>query len=459
MDSQDPTTVQGTQLDEGRKDPRAGVPPKLAALRFKLGQKAKQEPKFRFYALYGHLLRVDVLETAFATVAASDGSNTPGVDGVTVDHIVNAEDNVAKFLADIREELHARTYRPQPVKRVYIPKANGKRRPLGIPTIRDRVVQTAVLLILEPIFDADFMDCSHGFRPGRSAHDAIKEVYANLCMGYTAVYDADLQGYFDSIPHDKLMKGLETRISDGSILRLILSVLRAPIQEGKGPPMRPTSGTPQGGVISPLLANSFLHWFDRSFLSKDGPATWAKARLVRYADDFVVMARFIDHRIVGFIEDKIEGRLGLVINREKTRILQVKDEDATLDFLGYRFRYSRSHLPGVGQRYWRVEASPKAQKRAREKIHELTSAKFCFAPIRDVVNHVNAALRGWLTYFSKGHPAKARWNLVRYAEVRLVAHLRRRSQRPYRPPEGVSLYQHVHDLGLIDCKRPVVADL
>ena len=183
MDRDDPTTVQGVLLDEARKDPRGAVPPKLAALRFKLGQKAKQEPKFRFYALYGHLLRVDVLETAFATVAASDGSNTPGVDGVTVDHIVNAEDNVAKFLADIREELHARTYRPQPVKRVYIPKANGKRRPLGIPTIRDRVVQTAVLLILEPIFDADFMDCSHGFRPGRSAHDAIVEVLETYTLG------------------------------------------------------------------------------------------------------------------------------------------------------------------------------------------------------------------------------------------------------------------------------------
>jgi len=432
---------------------RVAVPPKLALLRSKLGQKAKQEPKFRFYALYGHLLRMDVLETALAVVASRKGRNTPGVDGVTMDQIVSAEGGTAELLAQVREQLAAHAYRPQAVKRVYIEKANGKLRPLGIPTIRDRVVQTAMLLTLEPIFDADFLDCSHGFRPGRSAQDAVEEVHANLRAGYTAVYDADVKGYFDSIPHDKLMKGLEARISDGSMLRLIRLFLRAPVQDGKGPPQRMAGGTPQGGVISPLLANSFLHWFDRSFFAMSGPATWAKARLVRYADDFVVMARYVGRQLVGFIEETIEGRLGLTLNREKTRILKLTEEGAALDFLGYRFRWSRSHRRGGGPRYWRVEASPASQKRARDKVRERTSARYCFMPIPDVIQRVNSVLRGWLQYFSKGHPACARWNLIRFAEERLVRHLRRRSQRPYRPPEGVSLHQHAHDLGLLALKE------
>lgn len=445
MDRRDPTT----ERREGRRDPRPEVPPKLSKLRFKLGQKAKREPKFRFYALYGHLLRDDVLDTAWKVVSGSRGGRTPGVDGVTVPHIVNAEDGVETLLTGIREALRDKSYRPDPVKRIEIPKANGKMRPLGIPTVRDRVVQTAVLLLLEPIFEADFLDCSHGFRPGRSAHDAVDEVTSNIRQGFREIYDADLKGYFDSIPHDKLMKGLEQRISDRSVLRLIRLFLRAPVQEGKGPPTRPRAGTPQGGVISPLLANSFLHWFDRAFHSERGPGTWANARLVRYADDFVIMARFIDWRIEGWVEHTIEKRLGLQLNREKTRVLNVEDEGTILEFLGFAFRWSRSHQRGGGPVYVRVEASKKAKQRARSRIRDLTGPRFCFLPPVKVVEHVNRFLKGWLRYYSCGHPKRARWELVRFSEQRMIRHLRRRSQRPYRPPEGVSFYRHVHDLGLI----------
>lgn len=448
MDRDDPTTEEGATAGEVPRDHRSGLPRKLSRLRFKLGRKAKQEPKFRFYALYGHMLRPDVLRAAWEIVRDSKGGRTPGVDGVTVDQIVNAEGGVEKLLEELEHELRTKTFTPGPVKRVMIPKANGKERPLGIPTIRDRVVQTAMLLLLEPIFEADFLDCSFGFRPGRSSKDAVEEITSNIWKDYRAVYDADLKGYFDSIPHDKLMKGLEQRISDRSMLRLVRLFLRAPVQEGKGPPQRPRSGTPQGGVISPLLANSFLHWFDRAFHSTRGPGTWAKARLVRYADDFVIMARFLDGRIERWVEHTIETRLGLELNREKTRTLNMKDEGTILDFLGYSFRWSRSQRGG-GPQYVRVQASKASCAKARAKLRDLTGPRFCFLPPQDVVANMNRFLRGWFAYFSVGHPAQVRWDLIRFAEERVARHLRRRSQRPYRPPEGVPLQKHAHALGLI----------
>jgi RNA-directed DNA polymerase len=237
---------------------------------------------------------------------------------------------------------------------------------LGIPTLKDRVVQMAVVLILEPIFEADFRDCSHGFRPGRKAQDALEVIRENLKAGRTEIYDADLKGYFDTIPHDKLMACVRMRVTDRGVLELIRGWLRAPIveEDEKGkrkPPQKNERGTPQGGVISPLLANLYLHWFDVKFHRADGPANWANARLVRYADDFVVMARYQGARIEEWIGSHLEEWMGLTINREKTKIVRMRTGES-LDFLGYTFRFDRD-LHGRNSRYLNVMPSKKSQKK------------------------------------------------------------------------------------------------
>jgi RNA-directed DNA polymerase len=440
-----PTTEEATEFY--RIDDRF-LPPTLAALRQKLSQKAKQEKRFRFYSLYGHIVRPETLHAAWKQVRANGG--TPGLDGVSIEQV--EQGGVEAFLAGIERSLKDRTYRADKVRRVYIPKANGKLRPLGIPTVRDRVVQTAVMLILEPIFEADFKDCSHGFRPGRSAHDALRAIGTELAQGHCAVYDADLAGYFDSIPHDKLLACVRMRVTDGSVLGLIRMWLKAPVVEtekGKPPTVkRNEKGTPQGGVISPLLANIYLHWFDTVFHREDGPAQWAKAKLIRYADDFVVMACYISPQLEAFIEQKIEGWLGLSINREKTRVYDAREPGRTLDFLGYSFRYDRDRQ-GRAWRYWNLTPSRRALQRERAALREMTGPEQCFTPMPELIGRLNRQMRGWANYFSLGYPRAARRHINRYVRERLTRHAQRRSQRGYKPAEGVSFSEHFKRMGLV----------
>jgi len=437
----DATTEDGVELPAAFAANRKGLPEKLFTLRQKLYLKAKREPEFRFYALYDRIFRLDVLRAAWVLVARNDGA--PGVDGVTIKAIEDSPGGPEALVAELHQSLKAKTYRPQRVKRVYIPKKDGRLRPLGIPPVRDRVVQTAVLLILEPIFEADFLDCSHGYRPARNAKGALREIDRNLRERYTAVYDADLQAYFDTIPHDKLMKCVERRVADRSVLSLIRMWLGAPVEDrdedGRRTVSRSKQGTPQGGVISPLLANLYLHWFDTVFY-RHGPGRWVDARLVRYADDFVIMGRHVGSGIARWVEQTVEGWLGLTINRDKTRVVSVtRYGGESLDFVGYTFRYDRDRH-GRGHRYLAAFPSDKAVARRRERTREMVGKKQCFMPLDELVGEVNQSLSGWKNYFSYGYPRRAYRKVNTFVVARLTKHLRRRSQRACRPPAGMTYY-------------------
>jgi group II intron reverse transcriptase/maturase len=322
---------------------RLQTPEKVRDLQRGLYLKAKREPKFRFYVLHDKVRREDILYHAYRLERSNGGA--PGIDGETFQSIENGEGE-AKFLSKLQQELKEKSYRPQAVRRVYIPKADGKQRPLGIPTIRDRVAQMAVKIVMEPIFEADFEDCSYGFRPKRDAHQAVGAVRAALSKEQYFVIDADLQQYFDSIAHDKLMKVIARRISDGQILRWIKLWLKAPVveedEEGKRRTRKAERGTPQGGVISPLLANVYLHLFDRAFFIYCR-ATGHKAHLVRYADDFVILTRGAVKETYDRVKRVLE-RMDLTLHEEKSRLLDARKE--SFDFLGFTFCRKKNFKTG-----------------------------------------------------------------------------------------------------------------
>jgi RNA-directed DNA polymerase len=401
------------------------TPENIRTLQRKLYRKAKQEPACRFHALYDKVYRADILSHAYNLVRANKGS--AGIDGVTFEAIEEQE-GVTAFLAELGEALRSRTYHPDPVRRVMIPKRDGSQRPLGIPTIRDRVAQMAVKLVIEPVFEADFCATSYGFRPKKSAHDAVDDVTYALNTGHTEVIDADLSKYFESIPHANLMAVVAERICDGALLRLIRMWLKAPVVEmdkkgtkrnvGGGRDNR--KGTPQGGVISPLLANLYLHLLDRIWERRQ-LQTRLGARIVRYADDIVILCRETSGKAMAVLRQILE-RLGLALNEAKTRIVNAFEGE--FDFLGFTIRMGKGRK--TGGYYPHVQPSKRSVQAIKDRITGLTKRDRTIMPLDWIVNEVNATVRGWVGYFHYRNCSQSLGQVRYHLEQRMMTQLRKR---------------------------------
>ena len=398
---------------------------RVSQLQEKLYCKAKQEKDYKFYVLYDKMFIPYMLKEAYQQVKSNAGS--PGLDGQDCAAIERY--GLEKYLNELGEDLRKQTYRPSAVKRVWIEKANGGKRPLGIPTIRDRIAQTVCKMILEPIFEADFEDSSYGYRPGRSSKDAMTVIKNHLKDGKTKVLDADLSSYFDTIPHDKLEAALKQRIADPRMLRLIKLWLKVPVNEDgemKGGKKQKT-GTPQGGVISPLLANVYLHLLDR--IVNDGKKLFSQSgiKMVRYADDFVLMGKRISEEAMGALRYLLQ-RMELKLNENKTR--EIDARETSFNFLGFTVRYDRD-IKGTANKYWNIVPSSKSEKRVREKVSDFLRQHGHYAPKR-VVEGLNPILRGWLNYYEVPkvcYPRMSQRNLRFYLFERLMRYYNRKSQR------------------------------
>jgi group II intron reverse transcriptase/maturase len=416
-------------------------------LQANLYRRAKQVSGQKFYILYDKVFLPYILRYAWEEVRTNGGS--AGVDGVTIASL--SETDMEDYLRTLSEDLRKRTYRAQAVRRVWIPKGNGEKRPLGIPTVRDRIVQTACKLILEPIFEADFEESSYGFRPDRGADDAMLAIKKHLSNGEYAVYDADLSKYFDTIPHDKLQIVLKQRISDPRILWLIKQWLKAPVLETDGQftgGKKNAAGTPQGGVISPLLANIYMNLIDKAVNRAGGVFKRIGLSIIRYADDFILIGKTITVEAETYLKTLLT-RMGLTLNETKTR--KVAARETPFNFLGFTIRYDKD-LKGGSHKYLNIHPSKKSEQKLRDKVkdylHRHGHSKAC-----QIAGDLNLILKGWLNYYTipkVSYTKHSRRQLRHYLTNRLYRYYNRKSQR------RSSLYgQQAYDLliqkyGMID---------
>jgi RNA-directed DNA polymerase len=423
---------------------RLETPKKIQELQRALWWKAKREPTFRFYSLYDKVYRMDILQHAYAQAKANAGA--PGVDGKTFEDIET--EGLQQYLVALQEELRKERYEPEAVRRVMIPKPNGGERPLGIPTIKDRVVQTAVKIVVEPIFEADLTDNAYGYRPKRSAVQAVEKVHQTLQAGYTQVVDADLSKYFDTIPHAELLRSVARRISDRKILRIIKQWLKVAVEErGEGGKTTRrgsgSRGTPQGGVISPLLANIYMRRFLKAWEERGYHQT-LRTQIVNYADDFVILSRGRAEEAL----DKARGilrRLGLTVNEEKTRVCNAWQ--TSFDFLGYTF--GEQHRFG-GKRHLGARPSEKSLNRLKDAIREATERHSLLRSVEDRVQYLNYVLRGWSNYFKYGTLWKTYNKVDRYVQGRIRCWLVRKHKRKTRGNEWCSPAYLYQALGLLE---------